>query len=154
MQFLVGAVSRNYLAESIIDNSHFLSCLGNECLAVCLGVPVPMGLVFSYLLDLRVALQDPMGLMVDVPSKLRDARLSRLQEGFPDQVRGIPKRYRFLGAPAMVNTSQHLGRQGSLTIEGGAEVQVPCLRGDQRKDTTFLIIFGVDGVVKNVEAGR
>ena len=141
MQFLVGAVSRDYLAESIIDNSHLLSSLRDQSLAIGLGVPVPVSLVFPYLLNLRVALQDPVGLMVDVPSKLRDARLPRLQEGFPDQVRSIPKRYRFLGAPAMVNASQHLGRQGSLAIEGGAEVQVPCLRRDKRKYATFLIVF-------------
>ena len=117
MQFLVGAVSRDYLAESIIDNSHLLSSLRNQCLAIGIGIPMSMGLTFLYFLNLRVALQDPVGLMVDVPSKLRDARLPRLQEGFPDQVRSIPERYRFLGAPAMVNASKHLGRQGSLAIE-------------------------------------
>ena len=69
MQFLVSAVSRDDLAETITDNSHLLSCLGDQCLAINLCVPtLTMGLVVLHLLSLRVALQDSVGLLVDMPS--------------------------------------------------------------------------------------
>ncbi len=85
MQFLVSAVSGDDLAETITDNSHLLSCLSDQCLTINLSVPtLAMGLIILHLLSLRVALQDSVGLMVDMPSQLRYTRLPRFKEGFPD----------------------------------------------------------------------